>query len=288
MNLAFKKLTLADQALFNDYLRRFPPQASELNFGMLFCWRGKSGYSYSLYQDHLLIAGEHYGKEVFYQPVGADPVRIIKEIIPKFPERSFVRIEQQVAEQLKEDFDVQHERDGDDYLYKIAELQAMEGKKYDGKRNFIKRCKELNPEVLTLTAELVPACQALHERWCRDKDCEGNKQLKAETEALREFFKNYAALESFGIVVKINGELAGFAIGEALNPDTFVEHYEKGDTKYHGIYPFLVNELAKRLPEQFIYLNREQDLGEESLRKSKLSYHPVGLVEKYVVKAASS
>lgn len=288
MPLDFKELTLADQKLFHDYLRRFPPQASELNFGTLFCWRGGSKYAYQVYEEHLLVSGRHNEKHVLYQPIGANPELIIRKILSENPQLVFARIEQVVAQTLSSDFVVKHERNGDDYLYKVADLKAMEGRKYDGKRNFIKRCKAFNPEVLTLNASLIPACRELHERWCQEKDCDGNRHMSAEREALKEFFANYTELDSFGITVFINGRLSGFAIGETLNSDTFVEHYEKADTEYPGIYPFLVNELANHLSVQFVYLNREQDLGEESLRKSKLSYHPVGLVEKYTVKAASS
>ena len=118
--------------------------------------------------------------------------------------------------------------------------------------------------------------------------CECDKHLlvtyRDESTALMKTLSHISRLELQGIVVMVGGELAGFAIGEALNTTTFVEHFEKGLPDVTGMYPFLLHEFAKSIPDSFTFLNREQDLGIEGIRKAKESWHPAFLERKYTLR----
>jgi hypothetical protein len=116
------------------------------------------------------------------------------------------------------------------------------------------------------------------------KGCMDNPTLKQEDMAIRNVFHYSTELDTQGTVIMKDDMIAGFAIGEPLNNNTFVDHFEKADTQFPGIYQFLLHELVKSIPEQYRYINREQDLGIEGLRKAKMAYNPVKMIEKFIIK----
>jgi len=85
-------------------------------------------------------------------------------------------------------------------------------------------------------------------------------------------------------VITVDGNVAAFAIGEKLNENTYVDHFERADTKFPGIYQFLLHEFVKHIPKEFKFVNREQDLGIEGLRKAKTDLGPIHMIEKYLIK----
>ena len=104
---------------------------------------------------------------------------------------------------------------------------------------------------------------------------------KTDFEQCSEALQKFSGLALWGTIYYIDGKPAGFIIGEALNKDTFCLHFAKASTKYHGIYEFMFNDTAKRLPSQYKYLNLEEDMGDENLRRTKGSYGPELLLKKY-------
>ena len=103
----------------------------------------------------------------------------------------------------------------------------------------------------------------------------------AEQFAIHTFFTNFAALGLKGGVLRIAGKLAAFSIGEPISRSVFGVHIEKADIQYHGAYPAMAQQFAAHFAQDYAYLNREEDLGIPGLRKSKLSYHPALLLEKW-------
>src|SRR5262249_27794621 len=154
-----------------------------------------------------------------------------------------------------------------------ADLRELPGKDYHAKRNHINRFAEHNPEVRSLSAALAADCIRVQEQWLEGQ--RNNPSARDESTALIKALRHWDDLPLQGIGVFVGGSLAGFAVGEPLNPSTFVEHFEKGLAEYPGVYQFLLHEFAKAIPPSFTFLNREQDLGVEGLRRAKESWHPV-------------
>ena len=125
----------------------------------------------------------------------------------------------------------------------------------------------------------------LSEEWCDIRGCSPGSDFHNEFVAIKELLHNFRRLDVEGTCVHIEKKIVGFAIGERLNDDTYVEHFEKGDINYKGVYQFVFNEFSKRIPERFKFINREQDLGVEGLRKAKESYSPVKMIEKFSISA---
>ncbi len=169
------------------------------------------------------------------------------------------------------------------YVYNKADLITLSGKKLSSKRNFVKRCSSYHPKICQLDRQTVQSFLQLEEKWCDLRRCYTDEKMIAEDRAVKEAIVNFEELNLRDICIFIDNTIAAFSIGEPLNENTFVEHFEKANTDFIGIYPYLLNEFSKHVPQQFTLINREQDLGTEGLRKAKLSYLPALLIEKFQI-----
>ncbi len=170
------------------------------------------------------------------------------------------------------------DRDNFDYLYLRTDLAELSGKKYHKKRNLVNAfINSYSYEERPLTPDLIPQALYILDQWCTEKCIEGD--YVAAKEALERF-------EFFGLkgaMYYVDNNPAGWCLGESVAKGRmFAVHFEKGLEKYKGIYQFINQAFAASLPKHFLYINREQDLGEEGLRQAKLTYRPCGFVRKYV------
>ena len=162
-----------------------------------------------------------------------------------------------------------------------VELAELKGKNFQPKRNHVNKFKRTyNYKYTPLTVDLIPHCLELEEKWCEEHDCEEEESLINERKALNIALRNFDALGLVGGALWVDDEIVGFTYGAPVNHDTFAVHIEKADSHIDGSYNILNQEFARHIPEQYVYLNREEDLGIPGLRKAKLSYRPVILLEK--------
>ena len=275
--MEFRQIELKDKQIFDDFLKRYPPKASEYTFTNFFCWRLTKKYEFAVVDDHLVVRYEN--KMKFLQPVGNNPAEIIKMILKEHPNATIERVESSVAEKLN----AKRDRDNDDYIYSLQDMRELKGDKYTPKRNFINRMEKNSPKIELFTEKCIPAMLKLQEEWCDMRKCNQNPGLYAEDLAVREAITHFVELKLFAVKVIIGEKVEAFAIGEQLNENTFVEHFEKGNTKIAGTYQYVLNAFAKNIPDKFEFLNREQDLGIEGIRKAKESYYPSMMVGKYKI-----
>ncbi len=179
------------------------------------------------------------------------------------------------------------ERDLWDYLYSAQRLDTLSGKHLHGKRNHIHRFEQENAWRFTpLTAEAVPACRRMLDRWMETCGKDGGDGIEDEYRAIQRAFAYFAYLGLDGGVLWVDESVAAFSIGEMIRPDTFDAHFEKAYADLNGAYPMINREFVRYIRAvhpQVRWINREDDTGRPSLRQSKLSYHPEGMVEKYKV-----
>lgn len=177
-----------------------------------------------------------------------------------------------------------------DYIYKVKDLAQMKGKKYDGKRNHIKRFVRLYPNYLfkPFSAILNDKALALFEKWFNaKKESRFFPRLahQAQKTALENALKYYKELNLIGGALLSNDNLMCFIIGSKLNKDTASVHFEYCDPEIHGVFAAALNCPCNTIFKGFEYINLEQDLGIPGLRKSKISYHPVKIEKKYEITA---
>ena len=184
-------------------------------------------------------------------------------------------------------FQFHTDRDHFDYVYAIDDLADLAGKRYQSKRNFANRFAAAHPDCqcLPLDESTVPAVQTMLEQWFADRlAIAPESDFLLEKVALNRAFASRQALGLEGMAVMEGEKCIAMTMGSRLSPDTFDIHFEKALDGYDGAYAFINRSFARHLRESYPdlrYLNREDDMGIPGLRKTKLSYHPHHMVEKY-------
>ncbi|MDR1248622.1 MAG: phosphatidylglycerol lysyltransferase domain-containing protein [Treponema sp.] len=277
----FTPLTLEERDEMQPRLSQLPDGVSEYTFANLFLFRRQYQYRVSRVLDKtFIISGEEKGEKFFMTPC-AVPDRDVLEALFKthdywkgLPDSVLIPNRERLEEW---GIAIAEDRDNFDYLYLRKELADLAGKKYHKKRNLVNQFVNYYAhEQRPLTPELIPQAVWVLDRWREDKGFDGDYV------AARESLEWFAALDLRGAMYYINGEPAGWCLGESLaERRMFVIHFEKAIDEYKGIFQYINQSFAASLPESFLHINREQDLGDEGLRQAKLTYRPSGFVRKY-------
>lgn len=181
------------------------------------------------------------------------------------------------------------DRDQYDYIYRRTDLATLHGRHLDAKRNHIHRFRAEHPnyEYRPLTPEYFDECRRLTEIWQGEKNLSGNgnknETIDAEHRVMETIFSNWDALGMIGGSIFVDGRMVAFTYGAAVTTDTLDVCVEKADRHVEGAFAIINQQFAEHLPEQYVYLNREEDMGIPGLRQAKLSYHPEILLTYNVV-----
>lgn len=286
---AIRPLTLADKDLVSDFLHRFPPEISEHTFTNLFIWQPSRPVWLTEIDNSLvfLIRAAMQNKTrylLFGPPLGNTAFQdIVSELGDILAGAIRIPGKQAMAIQ-KAGFGIFEDPDNADYVYNIADLAELAGRRYAKKRNKIKQClTRYSCEYTPLTPELIAECESMQHNWCKARDCGRNPGLCNEANAIAEVFAHFNDFGLLGGAVRINGEIQAYAIAEALHPSTAVWHFEKAMGDIPGLGQLINQWFARYGLAGFKYANREQDLGIAGLRQAKRSYFPARMVPKYNV-----
>ncbi|MGC8764455.1 MAG: DUF2156 domain-containing protein [Brevinematia bacterium] len=290
MELNFKKIELSDRELIDSYFYTYSPKISEYTFSNLFMWSEVRDIRLSRILDGIVFLGHHRGEEYFFPPIGVSECEKAFDILIEYGIKNNVKSFSLVPEyQIKflknKGLKIFPDRNNFDYVYKSEKLAFLKGWRLDGKRWFVRKFEE-NYDFFyrQFDSEKDRArCLTLFEKWLSSKDNTG--LAEDEFKAFKKFIEHFEHLDSKSGIIEVDGKLVAFEFGEPLNSNTFVIHYEKADISYTGSYQiinqqFVLNEVY---PE-YQFVNREQDMGIEGLRKAKLSYAPFKLVKKYEIR----
>lgn len=291
----FSEININDKRLFDHYIGIYKPKGSEFTFTNFFMWRNCYRFRYAQIGEYLCTAAIPVkGRPYVLPPIGkgtsTDFRRVIGELEAYFKEMGWRLVFKKVPEDdlplFKElgvpDEKIVHDRDNSDYIYFSQDLISLKGKKYDGKRNHINRFKrEHSFEYIRLDSGNIGECKRIAEEWCRAREHDCCSGLSCEKDANKELLDNYDALNLRGALIKVDGRFEAFSVGEMLNEDTAVIHIEKANFGINGLYTLINQQFSENEWRGSTYINREQDLGREGLRKAKLSYNPKGFINKY-------
>ncbi len=299
-----RPLVLEDKALFDRLFDESQPEVSQYTFTNIFAWRKGRNTQVSRLEGVVLVSLDLPDRKVLLEPLGDGDRHEAMETCLRHEwgrpvEFKYLSWNTAALFQGDPGHEVLSDRDNSDYLYNAQDLIDLPGRKYDAKRNFIKRFKsEHDYRYLEVTPELAQECLKFEEHWCLDRSCQSDEGLSHEREAVVEMLQNFTVLGSspiasrlsptgFGVrggAIEVNGSIVAFALGEALNQETLVVHVEKADAKLTGVYAVINNEFCRHEAVKFKYVNREQDLGIPGLRQAKQSYNPVRLVETFRIR----
>jgi hypothetical protein len=292
--LNFKPLTIDDKNIFDEYLKPYTFLTCEYSFTNLFIWRKGLDIQYAKYGDVIIVKKMDFdGEYHFMQPIGYK-IEFLKDIVDNLlaykKENNlkflFKDAETPFIEDLRfiygDKFIIEEDRSNFDYIYESTKLISLSGKKLHSKKNhynnFIKNNKY---ETRPISTEIIDDCIKTACEWCKKNDCRG--YLKYELKAIQELLANKDRLNILGMAVYVDNVLSAFTIGEKANDNMAIIHIEKADTDINGLYAFINKSFVENYFNDIPYINREQDLGIEGLRKAKLSYQPYKLEAKYTV-----
>ena len=297
--IEFHKPQLTDKPWVDELLRRADHRGCEYNFTNLFVWSDAYDQRIARVGDFLVtrLCGS-LGCSYIYPAGAGDLAPVLAALEQDAAERGaplhLVCLTQPQVRELDSlfpgRFTFEADRDGFDYLYDIDRLADLGGKKLHAKRNHINRFVENNPSWVyeDITPESLPECLEMDKEWYRRSMVrEGlaeERDLGDEGRALRLAMEHYHDLGLEGGLIRVYGEVVAFTMGDLLSSDTYDVHFEKAYGELQGAYAMINREFARRVRQrhpQVRYLNREDDMGVEGLRKAKESYYPDLMVEKY-------
>lgn len=292
--LKFIAVTEDDKDLLRRFFMKYPSRSCDFSVGGVLLWNNFYNYEYAVAGDSLLLMGVWPGSDlrIFYAPCGPMDLETYRRLINGYCNSEGLK----GILMLPEEYEPQSEGDGRpvndmlmadwmEYLYDIEKFKNFPGKKMSKKRNhlnfFMNHYTDRKIEVIdsSIADELIDFTRKFQSAHADDRIA------RYEADEIMRALRNYDDYPYFGIAIRINGEIAAYTFGECIG-DTMIIHAEKADIEYGGIYQAIASLFAIAVSEKYPevrYLNREDDMGSEDLRKSKLSYHPALFIAKRVI-----
>jgi uncharacterized protein len=290
MPLTFKPINLEKQSEYSKYFAKCPQKVSDYSFVNLWGWAEEYGLDWA-WTDNLVWIRQTIPEILYWAPIGFWDGIDWKSCLEELSGRQtlFIRIPEKLLQVWQESYGdriaIEEERDNWDYIYSIAELIELKGKRFHKKKNLLNQFrKNYNFQFIPFGTETIHMAMTMQEDWCTWRDCESSDVLTAENHAISRVLNSWEKLGVLiGGAIIVNEIMAGYTVAESLSADTLLIHFEKGNTDFKGVYQAINQIFLENSGENYETVNREQDLGDEGLRKAKLSYHPTGFLKKYRV-----
>lgn len=271
--IQFKRAELEDKEIISHYFRHHTSRSCERTFANVYLWSRQ-------YPVKWAVVGE-----------AADVRRAIEWLMECCKGRGLpfqmYNLTPEHFAQLEEwypgRFQIAYDRDSADYVYESEKLATLSGKKLHSKRNHINKFKALYDgrwSYEAITPQNAEECFQMALKWREQNGCEDDPEKRGEICVTMNALRLFEELELTGGILRIDGEVVAFTIGEPICSDTFVVHIEKAFADVEGAYPMINQQFVEHECREYLYVNREEDTGAEGLRKAKLSYRPVFMVEK--------
>lgn len=289
--ISFQPITPNDKDLLTSYILPSGQQDCDLSFANLCSWHFINESAYAIVNNQLVLRfTNEEGQHEYFMPIGEGNLIPVVDCLNEQAHaekepliiRGILPGTREILEQYYPTlFEYIADRDYFDYIYKRQDLAELKGKNYQPKRNHVNKFKkEYRFDYQPLTPELIPECLQFEAEWCMKHGYEENENIRKERQALTFALDHYNELSLSGAIIHVEGKIAAFTFGAPISRDTFGVHFEKADISLDGSYSIINQLFASNLPEQYLWLNREEDMGVPGLRQAKMSYHPVKLLEK--------
>lgn len=289
--LNFKKIEKEDYPVLKAYFNNYPARQCDRSVGTIIMWHEYYRNYYAVTDGTLILLSKFKNINCFSFPIGKN-IQGGLDAIDEYCESKNIpcvmcsvnKDELPVLFKRYSYCVVEPDRDMFDYIYDKESLMNLSGKKYSTPRNHINKFLKLygNFEFLPISKENVSEIIDFTKNFSfnSDKDDIADYELRKCIDVL----KNYEEYGMLGGVLKVDGKVIGYSIGEIIG-DTLICHIEKADISYHGAYQMVTNQFLKMYAscDEIKFINREDDSGDEGLRKAKLSYRPIELLEKNTV-----
>lgn len=286
--LEFRKAKIEDKEKIENLLIPSGRPSLEYNFTTIFLWQELYENEFAIENEMLFIRSGKERKSYLF-PCGFGDIDAAIDKLTDVP-LNFHSLNKKQVEYLKkrypDRFKFKENRDMQDYVYSAESLMSLTGKKLSSKRNHINRFISENPDwrYEKISKENLTEVRKMHEKWCELSDFDAKSGLLEETIAVKRAFDYFDELNLEGGLIRVKDEIVAFSIGDRLNESTFLVHIEKAYSHINGAYQIINREFVRNNCADYEFINREEDTGDEGLRKAKLSYKPILLIEKYNAK----
>ena len=289
----FHEITLHDLEIYKQREREVRLEAYDYLFTVSYVWQDKFHSCIGFMEDCLIVKYEVDNQIWFSYPISPEPekqIKCIKSLMALCENEGvmcqILWIEEQYARELatnfKNEFELAEYRNIFDYVYERERLASLAGKKLAAKRNHIRRFEEQGSWIYEEIGEdNRKECWELELNWIALQQNPEAVELLEEKTALKYALDSFDELGLNGGLIRRDGKVLAFSIGERQNKDTFVIHFEKAYGNIQGAYQIINQQMALHNPE-YLYINRQEDVGDLGLRKSKLSYYPDKMIKKYM------
>lgn len=273
----FAPISLEQKNILNPLFKELEEGISEFTFAGLYLFRNIYNYKVARIEDLYIFEGTEKNKNFFFLPFGLPEEKILIDLFERYDYMKNASENQ--SKILKEKgYKIFEDRDNFDYIYRREDLANLKGKIYHKKRNLIAQfTKNYSYEAKPLLKKYLKDALDILEEWSKDKEL-------GDYESSREALLLMDELRLCGIIYYVNGKPSAYVLGEENQKGkSFVVSFEKAIEEYKGLYQFINKSFAEILPSKYEFINREQDLGLENLRKAKLSYKPYSFIKKFKV-----
>ena len=290
--MQFHEITAADGEWARPRLEGAGFKSCEFAFANVYMWRHVYGTEIAEYQGYVVARNIGRTHHHFLYPVGGTDLEAVlsacvQDALTAGKEPMFYSIPESEVPMIEAlfpgKFAFSESRDEQDYLYLSSDLQELPGKIFQKKRNHISRFGKDHPDYVfePITPENLPEVRDFNNRWCETYGCDADEGLAREHRAIEMVFDHYFELGLVGGLIRTEGQLVAFCYGSKISDEVLGTHVEKAWHDVNGAYPIINCEYARAFGGAYTYINREEDLGEEGLRKAKLSYNPAILEKKF-------
>lgn len=287
----FRKPRLSDRELIINRVNEGTTDGTSYSFGSIFTWGDVYSVEIAEFGELLLMRGKDENGRYYVYPSGRGDIKDAvlelmadaeKEGVP-FVLGQLLEPHKKVLESLFPDtFDFFYDRDNSEYVYSVKNMAELPGKKFHGKKGHVNAFFRNHTDIHIdpITRDNIHLCLDIEKQWLDGRKDENN-ELHNEFGAIEKAVKNYKALGFEGAILYADGKPVAFTMGEPIKNNTFCTHFEKTAPEYRDAYPVINNGFTKLMLSTYEFVNREEDTGAEGLRKAKLSYNPVFLLDKY-------
>ena len=283
----FKKIEISDKQKITPFLMRHNELTCEVSFVNLLLWQSLYKSCYCIEDDILYIKSHSSKGDAYSLPFG-DVSHGMKKIIehqgclpdiwaqegPRF--NSFKSL-------YRHCYDFYEIRDEFDYIYNSSDLINLSGKKYHSKRNHISAfSKRFDWRYEQIGLENIKNIRTCANAWYEQYGNDLSKELKSERNGIDMMLQKMEQLDIIGGAIFVDDMAVAFTLGAPINQQVFNIHIEKAIPGFESAYTLINREFAARNLASYKYINRENDMGIEGLRKAKLSYKPQIILPKYL------
>lgn len=285
----FRKIELSDREWINPIFQKAGLMGCEYTFVNNYIWSTQYKLEVA-YVEGFYCTRSGLGTVEYGFPIGeGDLKKVIDLLIQDAKERGERFVMHALMSEhvtlldlvMPGQFEYSTTQDDSDYIYSTEKLTKLSGKKLHGKRNHIARFKDNSWSYEAITEENLDDCMEMNKKWCEKNECVQSVSLQQEACAVKRSLLHFKELNLVGGLLRVEGEVVAFTIGEPLNSNTFVVHIEKAYSEIQGAYPMINQQFVTHECQEYEYVNREEDMGEEGLRKAKMSYYPEIILDKY-------